>query len=780
MFHSAPTKNLAPQRQHVAERSSSEPARDFESVGPCAEILALQPTIGNRAVVQLLRAEMFQTKLAVSQPGDVYEQEADRVADQVMRMSETDGPLGIATSPWTPPPSIQRLCGECEEELHKRSSKNSKREVQTKEMSGTLPGSAEVLQTEIDALRGGGQPLPGPTRAFFEERFDYDFSRVRMHTEGKAASLAHAVNARAFTTGNNIVFGPQQYSPETAVGRRLLAHELTHVLQQTGRTQSPNTRGVSGSNSALGRMANESVSSTSQGTMIQRQDIGSYLGLKWLGLPRIAKAPLVDTVIAFALRNVDEFPGRVVVGELWLFIREGLIGFFEKLKSSAEDLKITAMDKVATIFAGKDEAFLLAFLKGILKGFFIEGALGIFSAIGELIKGLGKVWDFIKGIGEAIAGFPDEIQTLIEGFRSVGEELVANVGPAIEEVKKLVTDPKGASSFAATIVEKGKAFAKRGGEGIADSFLSFFSKQEAGAEIGEAVGSVTGQILWEVVFAAVTAGAGAAVTAAKSTIKGAVTVLGKIVGKVVGAILKVVEEIRVVFGKVVEFVKGAIKFVKGKLSEVGGRFAKLLEDVGEFFAKLLRNCHESKLVCNLPRGGGKKLSKVAPDIEAAVEKGIVEEATATTQPVRRPRPARATTTGRGAAARGNFDKLRDGYAKQLGVESGGQVHHGIELQTLDKYPGVLTEKELNAFENMRGIGTEQANKRQLHNSKIREVWDRHYRRIDEEISARKLQPGTKDYSDFVRRNLVDGRNELDHVLGQFFTEYRTGRPRSFQ
>jgi len=59
MFHSAPTKNLAPQRQHVVDRSSSEPARDFESVGPCAEILALQPTIGNRAVVQLLGAGMF-------------------------------------------------------------------------------------------------------------------------------------------------------------------------------------------------------------------------------------------------------------------------------------------------------------------------------------------------------------------------------------------------------------------------------------------------------------------------------------------------------------------------------------------------------------------------------------------------------------------------------------------------------------------------------------------------------------------------------------------------
>jgi hypothetical protein len=481
------------------------------------------------------------------------------------------------------------------------------------------------------------------------------------------------------------------------------------------------------------------------------------------------------------LKAVDLFPGKVLLGEMWAFFREGLIGFYGKLKSAAEDIKIKAMDKLASIMAGRDQAFTFAYLKGLLKGFFIDGALGIFIAIWDLIKGLGKLWDFLKGIGEAIGRFPEEMEELLQWFENIGRDLVANIGPAIEQARKFITDPQQASSLIALIVEKGKALAKQAGEKIADSLLKFFSKPEASAEIGETVGSITGQVLWEVVFAVVTAGGGAAATGIKEAAK----VVGKLVTKIVTGVLKIIEEIRVLFGKVVKWVKGAITFVKGKLSELGSRFVELLEKVGEFFAKLLGKCHESKLVCDLPSKGGKKVTKkkvtkVAPDIEAAVEKGIIEEATVTTRPAKRTRPVRPATTGRAKAARGNFDKLRDGYAKQLGVQNGGQVHHAIELQTLDRYPGVFTEKELNAFENMRGIATEQANKRQLHNSKVREIWDRHYRRIDEEIASGKLQPGTQNYNDFVERNLIDARNELDYVLGQFFTEYRTGRPRSFK
>src|SRR5690606_20940127 len=84
----------------------------------------------------------------------------------------------------------------------------------------------------IASLRGGGRPLPSETRAFLEPRFGRDFSNVRVHTDARAAGLARAVQAQAFTVGRDVVFGAGAFRPETQAGRRLLAHDLTHVVQQ--------------------------------------------------------------------------------------------------------------------------------------------------------------------------------------------------------------------------------------------------------------------------------------------------------------------------------------------------------------------------------------------------------------------------------------------------------------------------------------------------------------------------------------------------------------------
>jgi len=151
--------------------------------------------------------------------------------------------------------------------------------------------------------------------------------------------------------------------------------------------------------------------------------------------------------------------------------------------------------------------------------------------------------------------------------------------------------------------------------------------------------------------------------------------------------------------------------------------------------------------------------------------GIIEEATAQGSAIV-PRPPRPPATGQGGAAREIFNDLRPGYAQRLGVPPGGQVHHAIELQVLDRYPGAFTEAELNKFGNMRGITTEQAARQQLHGSKVRELWDRHYVKLNGEIQARNLVPNTTEYREFVRHYLTEARNEIDHVLAQFFSEYR--------
>jgi hypothetical protein len=89
------------------------------------------------------------------------------------------------------------------------------------------------LEAEVNAVRDGGQPLPLSLRAFFEPRFGYDFSQVRVHTDENAQTSARKINALAYTIGNHIALGSGQLDSSTREGRRLLAHELTHVIQQS-------------------------------------------------------------------------------------------------------------------------------------------------------------------------------------------------------------------------------------------------------------------------------------------------------------------------------------------------------------------------------------------------------------------------------------------------------------------------------------------------------------------------------------------------------------------
>jgi hypothetical protein len=168
------------------------------------------------------------SNLTVSQPNDPAEREADAVAEQVMRMSEDDVST-VETAQVSNGPGIQRTCAACEED--------EERPLQTKaeSSSATPPGNMGTAPPSVrHALNSGGDPLSPDTRAFFEPRFGRDFSDVRVHTGGAAEQSAREVRAHAYTVGCNIVFGSGRFAPETHAGRRLIAHELTHVVQQSG------------------------------------------------------------------------------------------------------------------------------------------------------------------------------------------------------------------------------------------------------------------------------------------------------------------------------------------------------------------------------------------------------------------------------------------------------------------------------------------------------------------------------------------------------------------
>jgi hypothetical protein len=164
-----------------------------------------------------LLGKPLQTKLRISELGDVYEQEADRISRQVMRMAD---------------PAIQRAyacggtCSTC------RSEAARERRVQTNRFNPGAGAGATAPPIVDEVLRSPGRPLDETTRVFMAPRFGYDFSQVRVHTDSRAAESARAINALAYTAGSSIVFGAGQYVPESSVGRELIAHELTHVLQQ--------------------------------------------------------------------------------------------------------------------------------------------------------------------------------------------------------------------------------------------------------------------------------------------------------------------------------------------------------------------------------------------------------------------------------------------------------------------------------------------------------------------------------------------------------------------
>jgi hypothetical protein len=199
-------------------------------------------------VREVLHGSHLQAKFTVGPPGDACEREADRVADEVMRMPEPVGRVQRACaeceeemqrSPLQASPScehIQRLCPECQEEMQRQPAPDPEEDeakmLRAKETPGQIPEVTPDLESRIAALQGSGQPLPSSDRAFFEPRFGRDFGAVRIHSGLEAADLAQRVHARAFTVGKSVLLGRGEDRPGTEAGRLLLAHELTHVVQQ--------------------------------------------------------------------------------------------------------------------------------------------------------------------------------------------------------------------------------------------------------------------------------------------------------------------------------------------------------------------------------------------------------------------------------------------------------------------------------------------------------------------------------------------------------------------
>ncbi len=164
----------------------------------------------------------LQPSLQVNAPGDTYEQEADRVAKQVMAMPESQRQgTGCVCGQSLGANGRCAACGQNVLDMQRRASDHVPQTT-------ALPIVHQVLQQP-------GQPLESATRHFMEARFGQDFSHVRTHTGTQASASARVVHARAYTVGQHMVFANGAYAPSSRAGRALLAHELTHTIQQANR-----------------------------------------------------------------------------------------------------------------------------------------------------------------------------------------------------------------------------------------------------------------------------------------------------------------------------------------------------------------------------------------------------------------------------------------------------------------------------------------------------------------------------------------------------------------
>lgn len=200
-------------------RASQHPA------GAPPGAIASQPAAGLRPSQVPLRSTQvsapsppIQRKQVIGSPGGPDEREADDLADAVLAMPDHRA-MGSAR------PMVQRKCTGCEEE---------KEPIKTKHAPSASESSAPDAGPAVSAARRGGIPLPAEARSYFEPRFGQDFTAVRVHTGEDAAAGARAVQARAYTIGTDITFGAGEFDPATNEGKRLLAHELAHTIQQAG------------------------------------------------------------------------------------------------------------------------------------------------------------------------------------------------------------------------------------------------------------------------------------------------------------------------------------------------------------------------------------------------------------------------------------------------------------------------------------------------------------------------------------------------------------------
>ncbi len=606
-----------------------------------------------------------------------------------------------------------------------------------------------------------GRHLDSDTRNVMESRFGHDFSRVRIHTDAQAAASTASVGAIAYTVGRDVFFGAERYRPQTAGGRALLAHELAHVVQQRNANPAPSTLSDASpameaeaglaSSSFLGSAGPIAVHQTSEVALARAEEEPS---LSKESTTVINIQETIDTIEGWQLGLAGYTADSNVAFQIATFFPF----FFLELLRRAVQLGnllfgVTELQSVAdTLF---DEAKsvgqkIKAAIWGvviIIMDLLMVG--GIAERVGVWLGSLGKV-GWINAVRIAITGFLDTV--------------FATAKEWIPLLRRIWVYAKMARRWVGRLIDKvvtSPTWQRM--EETALTPVDWRSLRSLGDEFAAGVRARIEQLAPKLETEVVTQEAMDVTRSAAP----------------VDPYWQQLQQERALEFTPDPAFESAItesSAVEGVSSQASTSPLVDLEPTLQAEVNLTKTPAK-------PRGFNADLSiggqaKAGRQVKAGGMSNLVPTVR---ESVRRP-PSRYLTDylqrygltfgAEGKAAREAFNGMRPSIAEALRMR-GGDIHHAIELQVLDYYPGVFTAEELNLLSNMRGIPTESLvaggpTGKQLHNSVIRKELDQVYKTLDDVIEKGGYQPRNPDYDALVRKTLEDARRSIDLKYGEYF------------
>ena len=457
------------------------------SKGAAAELTVSRPGDPHRQKadrvanpVTRMPSPVVQASLDISQPGDALEVEADSVADTVMRMSAPPPQVpGIsAVSSTGSYPSIRRICADCADKLPDAISLENdgagggKMPPQRKEGPASGLQVTPAVEANVRALQGEGSPLPPATLDFFEARFGADFSQVRVNTGGRADDTAKSLGAKAFTVGQSITFGAGQYAPASQQGRHLLAHELTHVVQQDPQIRRRVSTSVQHQESAQREAAAQSNQQSSQRPEIAKTTDVPKIQRAWYNFDipftdyqfdpslqgiKTAATVVTDTAVAGLEWIVDEIKSLVYAGIDWLGDK------WDSIKAFASTAFNSAKDAFANI---------IGFIRNPL-GFLADALMRLDA------EALAAAWArFSLMVSLVASGFKVATDTLLNGVNSIWGGINGYATSLLNRVSSLTNNfvfrklPDAVQQVAFTVINQLKSLWKS----INDAWTGLFNK----------------------------------------------------------------------------------------------------------------------------------------------------------------------------------------------------------------------------------------------------------------------------------------------------------------